>query len=72
MANVSKFVIGSTEIDVKDTTARSNASTNATSIGTLSSLTTTTKTDLVSAINEVNGSIPSGASYDSTTETISL
>ena len=37
--------------------AKSEADTNATSIGTLSSLTTTAQTDLVSAINEVDGDV---------------
>ncbi len=65
MANVSKFVLGSVEADVKDAGAR-------TLIGDLSDLDTTANTDLVSAINEVVGDIPAGASYDSVTETITL
>ena len=43
------------KIDAGIYAAKSEADTNATSIGTLSSLTTTAKTDLVSAINEVDG-----------------
>ena len=41
------------EQGIYDNDARST--TNATNIGTLSNLTTTSKTNLVSAINEVNG-----------------
>lgn len=41
-------------IDLGIHAAKSEADTNATAIGTLSSLTTTAKTDLVSAINEVD------------------
>lgn len=41
-------------IDLGIHAAKSEADTNATAIGTLSSLTTTDKTDLVSAINEVD------------------
>lgn len=42
------------KIDLGIHAAKSEADTNATAIGTLSSLTTTAKTDLVSAINEVD------------------
>ena len=69
--DVSKFVIGSDTINVKDTTARSAASSNATAIGTLANLTTTAKTDLVSAINEVDSEHLS-VSYTENTETISF
>lgn len=65
MAFVSKFVLGSVEADVKDAGARDL-------IGDLSDLTTSANTDIVSAINEVVGDIPAGASYDSVTETITL
>lgn len=64
MADVSKFVLGNTTINVKDSTARTNQ-------GNLSSLTTTDKTSLVAAINELDGEI-SAPSYDSQTETITL
>lgn len=37
--------------------AKSEADNNATSIGTLSNLTTTAKTDLVSAVNEIDGEV---------------
>lgn len=52
--------------------ASSTATTNATAIGTLSSLATTNKTDLVSAINEVDtelGTVSGVASGASTTAT---
>ena len=71
MSDVSKFVIGQTTINVKDTTARYNASSNANSIGDLTTLTTTDKSNLVDAINEVNGNISTPA-YTAETETISL
>lgn len=64
MADVSKFQIGESQINVKDSTARA-------SIGTLSSLTTTEKTNLVAAINELDAAIMT-ASYNSSTETISF
>lgn len=44
-----------TKIDAGIHAAKSEADTNATSIGTLSSLTTDVKTSLVSALNEVDG-----------------
>lgn len=64
MADVSKFVLGSNTINVKDSTARANQ-------GNLSSLNTTDKSSLVAAINELEGEI-STASYDSQNETITL
>lgn len=45
------------KIDTGIHAAKSEADTNATSIGTLSSLTTTVKTDLVSALNEVDSDV---------------
>lgn len=71
MSDVSKFKIGTTEISVKDSTARSGVATNSNNIGTLSNLTTTVKTNLVAAINEIDGSMIS-PTYDSGTETITL
>lgn len=44
-------------IDTGIYNAQSEATTNTASIGTLSSLTTTAQTDLVSAINEVDGNV---------------
>lgn len=71
MSDVSKFKIGTTEINVKDSTARTGVTTNTDNIGNLSNLTTTAKTNLVAAVNEINASV-TPASYDSATETITL
>lgn len=66
MSDVSKFQIGGTDVNVKDASAR-------TSIGTLTALTTTAKSNLVAAINEIDAK-PGGmtATYDSTTEKITF
>lgn len=45
------------KIDTGIHAAKSEADNNATSIGTLSNLTTTAKTDLVSAVNEIDGEV---------------
>ena len=65
MANVSKFIIGDTEIEVKDSTARDN-------IGDLDDLETTAKNNLVAAINEAKTSGGVGISYNSATENITF
>lgn len=51
MADISKINLPNSSVyDLKDSAARAD-------IGTLSSLTTTAKTNLVAAINEINGTI---------------
>lgn len=65
MGDISKFNLNGSDINVKDTTARTN-------IGDLISLTTTDKTSLVGAINEVNAKQSMTVSYDSTTETLTF
>lgn len=54
-------------LDTAVQTNTTNISTNTTNIGTLTNLTTTAKSNLVSAINEVNGKI---SNVYSTTETL--
>ena len=49
--------------------AKAEADTNASSIGTLSNLTTTAKTDLVSAINELDGEVATNTGNISTNTT---
>ena len=65
MSDISKFNLNGSDINVKDTTARGN-------IGDLTSLTTTDKTSLVGAINEVDAKQSMTVSYDSTTETLTF
>lgn len=77
MSDVSKFNIDGSDIDVKDNTARAGVSQNSTAIselsgnvGALSNLSTTDKTNIVSAINEVAGEVGSTLTYNNVTETI--
>lgn len=54
MATVKGIEVSGTTYDIEDETSRSGVETNESAIGTLSELETTTKTNLVSAVNEVN------------------
>lgn len=67
MGDLSKFLIGGETANIKDASARNN-------IGDLSSLATTAKNNLVSAINEVNNKPDQGnvLTYDGTTESITV
>lgn len=57
MATVKGIEVSGTTYDIEDETSRSGVETNESAIGTLSELETTTKTDLVSAINEVDAKV---------------
>lgn len=64
MADCSVFTIKGNTFNVKDATAR-------TQLGNLSSLTTTDKTSVVAAVNEVKSDIPK-VSYNLATETVTV
>lgn len=69
--DVSKFVIGEDTINVKDSTARSDAEMALANVGDLALLNTTIKTDLVSAINEVDSEHLTVA-YNGSTESLTF
>ena len=56
MADIKGIEVSAETYGLEDETSRSGVSSNATSIGTLADLTTTEKTNLVGAINEVKSS----------------
>lgn len=57
MANIKGIELASNIYDLEDETARGDIETNTSKIGNLVNLETTVKTNLVAAINEVNGNV---------------
>ncbi len=57
MADIKGIELASNIYGLEDETARGDSETNASAIGNLANLNTTAKTNLVAAINEVNGTL---------------